>query len=89
MKNRGKGKIKASEFDKAFEGGSATKHLDLRTAKARHPIQRINIDIPREILEKVDREASRVGVPRTSLLKLWIAKDADQLAGSDKQPGNI
>ena len=73
-------KIKASEFDQAFEEGSVEKHLDLKTAKVQSPIHRINIDIPQEILDKVDREAARVGVPRTSLLKVWIAEHADRLA---------
>lgn len=72
-------KITASEFDRAFEDGSVAEHLDLKTAKVDYPVQRINIDIPREILEKVDREAARMGVPRTSLLKVWIAEHADRL----------
>ena len=74
-------KIKANEFDRAFEEGSVAQYLDLKTAKAQYPIQRINIDIPDAILEKVDKEATRVGVPRASLLKLWIAERVDRMAG--------
>lgn len=74
-------KIKASDFDQAFEKGDIVEHLDLKSAKVDYPIQRINIDIPQEILEKVDREATRVGVARTSLLKLWIAERVDRMAG--------
>lgn len=74
-------KISAKEFDELFDrGGDVTPYLDLKKAKFQSPIQRINIDIPQEILQKVDREAERVGVPRTSLLKLWIAQHADRLA---------
>ena len=76
-----KKKIKASEFDRAFEKGSIVRYLDLKTAKAHYPIQRVNIDIPEEILEKVDKEATRVGVPRSSFLKLWIAERIDRMAG--------
>ena len=72
-------KLKASEFDTAFEKGDVMEHLDLETIKVRHPVQRINIDIPEIILHQVDLEASRIGVPRTSLLKLWIAEKTDQL----------
>ena len=72
-------KIKANEFDKAFEEGDINEYLDLKSAKAQHPIQRINIDMPRKILEKVDHEASRMGVPRTSLIKMWIAEHTDRL----------
>lgn len=81
MKTRKKAKIKSEEFDKTFETEDVSKHLDLKSAKVRYPIQRINIDIPQEMLEKVDHEAARVGVPRTSLIKLWIAKQVDELAG--------
>ena len=80
MKKRTK-KIKAREFDHAFDEGNAVEHLDLKTAKAHSAVHRINIDIPAEILEKVDREAQRVGIPRTSLLKVWIVEHLDRLAG--------
>lgn len=74
-------KIKASEFDRVFEEGeNVVGYLDLKTAKAHYPVQRINIDIPRDVLKKVDQEAARMGVPRTSLLKIWIAQHADRLA---------
>ena len=81
MSISGKKKLKASEFDQAFEKGEVTEHLDLKTVKVRDAVQRINVDIPKEILEKVDQEATRIGVPRTSLLKLWIAERIDRLPG--------
>ncbi len=72
--------IKAEDFDKAFDkGGDVSKYLDLRSAKAHYPVQRINIDIPKEMLEKADREAARIGVTRTSLFKMWIAEHLDQV----------
>lgn len=77
-----KKKIKASDFDRKFDKGEdITKYLDLKSAKVSYPVQRINIDIPHEILEKVDREAARIGVPRTSLIKLWISERIDRMAG--------
>lgn len=53
---------------------SIMKLSDLRTAKVRQPTHRINVDIPKGLLDRVDREAERVGVPRTSLIKIWIAE---------------
>jgi hypothetical protein len=82
LKGKEKKKIKASELDEAFEKGSIIEHLNLKSAKVDYPVQRINIDVPVEILEKVDREAARVGVPRTSLIKVWIAEHADHLAAN-------
>lgn len=43
--NTKKRKIKASRFDKVFDKGDVTKHLDLRTAKAYRSIKRIQIGI--------------------------------------------
>jgi len=81
-KSKNKKWIKAKDFDRAFDQGhDVTQYLDLESAKVRYPVQRINIDIPQKIVEKVDQEASRIGVPRTSLLKLWIAERIDRLAG--------
>ena len=72
--------LKAEVFDKAFDaGGNVTKHLDMKSAKVNHPIQRINLDMPKELLEKADLEAARVGVTRTALFKIWIAEHLDHL----------
>ncbi|MBI3616129.1 MAG: CopG family transcriptional regulator [Candidatus Omnitrophica bacterium] len=72
--------VTAEKFDKAFEEGKdLTPYLDLHSAKAQHPTQRINVDVPKDLLEKVDREAARIGVPRTSLIKIWIAEKLDFL----------
>lgn len=71
---------KAEAFDSAFDKGQdITKHLDMKSAKVNHPIQRINLDMPRELLQKADMEASRIGVTRTSLFKMWIAEHLDHL----------
>lgn len=74
-----KKKIKAREFDDAFEKGDVTEFLDLKKIKAHHPVQRINVDIPQEMLRNVDEEAARIGVPRTSLIKMWISERLDRL----------
>ena len=77
-----KKKITGAELDQIFDdGGDIMPYMDMKTLKVDYPIQRINVDIPREILNKVDREATRVGVTRTSLIKLWIAERVDRLAG--------
>lgn len=75
--------IPAKEFDQAFEEGKdMTPYLDLQSVKARHPTQRVNVDIPKDLLEKVDQEAERIGVPRTSLIKIWIAEKLDRLGAA-------
>jgi hypothetical protein len=68
--------MKAKEFDKKFdEGEDVTQHLDL--SKARRPIQeqkRVNVDFPLWMIQQLDKEAKRLGVPRQSIIKLWVAE---------------
>jgi hypothetical protein len=74
-------KIKASRFDRAFdEGKDVSRYLDV--AKARRPgleQRRVNVDFPVWMIESLDREAARLGVPRQSLVKVWIAERLEQL----------
>jgi len=68
--------MKAKDFDKKFEAGEdITAHLDL--SQARRPEQdskRVNIDFPVWVVQKVDKEARRLGVSRQALLKVWVAE---------------
>lgn len=66
-------KIKAADFDHAFEQGDVKKYLDLTSVKVHYPTQRITIDFPKIILEELDIEAAKIGVTRTSLIKIWVA----------------
>ncbi len=68
--------MKASEFDTLFDAGNnITKYLDL--SKAKRPEQqqkRVHVDFPLWMIHLLDKEARRVGVPRQSIIKLWIAE---------------
>jgi hypothetical protein len=68
--------MKAREFDKRFdEGEDVSKYLDV--AKARRPGQeqkRVNVDFPLWMVSLLDKEAKRLGVPRQSIIKVWIAE---------------
>ena len=68
-------KVKAADFDSLFEhGDNITEHLDLTSVKAHYPTQRITIDSPKIILDELDIEAAKIGVRRTSLIKIWVAE---------------
>ena len=73
--------IKSEDFDAAFDRGEdLTPHLRLGSTKVqKSAIQRINLDMPKNLLERADKEADRIGVTRTSLFKLWIAERLDNL----------
>nr|WP_281720211.1 CopG family transcriptional regulator [Nitrosomonas nitrosa] len=54
-------------------------------AKARRPLQkqrRVNVDFPDWMIESLDKEASRLGVTRQSIIKVWLAERLEQLASS-------
>ena len=75
LKNKAsKAKVTAAEFDRAFEQGEEFEALDLQSVKVHSPMQRINLDIPKQVLHQIDNEANRIGVPRTSVIKLWISE---------------
>lgn len=71
--------MKAKDFDKKFEAGKdITEHLDL--SKVRRPeqeLKRVNIDFPLWVIQKVDKEAKRLGVTRQSLLKVWVVEKVE------------
>lgn len=68
--------MQADDFDRKFDADEdVTSHLEL--SKARRPEQeqkRVNIDFPIWMIHSLDREAKRLGVPRQSLIKVWIAE---------------
>jgi hypothetical protein len=68
--------MKASTFDKKFDQGEdITKYLDLSmAAKPGQEQKRVNVDFPAWMIHRLDREAKRLGVPRQSLIKIWIAE---------------
>ena len=68
--------MKAKEFDKRFdEGEDVSRYLDV--SKARRLVQeqkRVNVDFPVWMIQLLDREARRLGVPRQSIIKVWVAE---------------
>jgi hypothetical protein len=74
--------MKAREFDKKFdEGGDISQHLD--KSKARRPGQeqkRVNVDFPLWMIQLLDKEARRLGVPRQSIIKVWVADRLEKVS---------
>ncbi len=69
-------KVKARDFDKKFEeGADISKHLDLKKARRpEHEQKRVNVDFPVWMIQLLDKEAKRLGVPRQSIIKVWVAE---------------
>ena len=68
--------MKAKEIEKRFDKGEdISKRLDL--SNARRPEQeqrRVNVDFPLWMIQLLDKEAKRLGVPRQSIIKVWLAE---------------
>ena len=68
--------MKAKELDKLFDaGGDISKYLDLARAKrVNEAPKRVNVDFPAWMIHSLDKEASRLGVTRQSIIKVWISE---------------
>ncbi|WP_211224281.1 type II toxin-antitoxin system BrnA family antitoxin [Oceanospirillum maris] len=78
--------MKAHEFDAKFESDDDILG-DLDLSQAKRPMQkqkRVNVDFPAWMLESLDKEASRVGVTRQSIIKIWLAERLETVAHHHK-----
>jgi hypothetical protein len=68
--------MKAKDLDRKFDAGEdISEYLDL--SQATRPGQeqkRVNVDFPVWMIQSLDKEARRLGVPRQSIIKVWIAE---------------
>ena len=69
--------MKAEEFEKKFDEAKEDLLEDLELSTARRvnlEQKRINVDFPNWIVEAVDREATRIGVTRQSIIKMRLVE---------------
>ena len=73
--------MKAKEFDDKFDNDEdISRYLDYSKAKRPGREQkRVNVDFPVWMIQSLDREAARLGVPRQSVIKVWIADRLDHI----------
>ncbi|MGH8182633.1 MAG: type II toxin-antitoxin system BrnA family antitoxin [Rhodanobacteraceae bacterium] len=72
--------MKAKAFDRKFESG-ADIITDLDLARARRPLlaqKRVNVDFPNWMIDRLDKEARRLGVTRQSVIKVWLSERLEQ-----------
>ena len=76
--------MKAKDFEQQFdEGVDLTASLDL--SKSRRVLQaqkRVNVDFPTWMIDSLDREASKLGVTRQSVIKVWLAERLEESASN-------
>lgn len=68
--------MKAKDLDKKFDAGEdISKYLDLsRARRVNETPKRVNVDFPAWMIHSLDKEASRLGVTRQSIIKVWISE---------------
>ena len=69
--------MKAKDLDKIFDDGDVDIQNFTDLSKAFRPGQkqkRVNVDFPEWMIQSLDKESNRLGVPRQSLIKVWIAE---------------
>ncbi|MEE8367014.1 MAG: CopG family transcriptional regulator, partial [Thermoanaerobaculia bacterium] len=80
----------AKDFDKKIDDNKVEiiEDLDLSTTKRVNQTQkRVNVDFPIWVVDCLDKEASRVGVTRQSIIKLWLVERLEERAASKTLQG--
>ncbi|MBK7673228.1 MAG: CopG family transcriptional regulator [bacterium] len=72
----------ADEFDQKFDDGEdVSEYLDdTRARRLNLESRRVNVDFPAWMVHELDREASRIGVTRQSIIKMWLAERLAKIA---------
>ena len=79
--------MKAKSLDKKFDDNQSdiVDELDLSIIKRPNQTQkRVNVDFPTWMIESLDKEASRLGVTRQSIIKVWLAERLAQSTSNKK-----
>jgi hypothetical protein len=75
--------MKAEQFDQKFDSNDEDITDDLDLSSVTRPNQsqkRINVDFPSWVIDSLDKEASRIGVTRQSIIKVWLVERLEQQA---------
>ncbi len=80
--------MNSSELDQRFDDGeSVLEALDLAAARRpRLEQKRVNVDFPLWMVEQLDQEASRLGVTRQSIIKVWLAERLEHRREASQTP---
>jgi hypothetical protein len=75
--------ISAEQFDAMFDQGvDITEYLELdKTDRPGLKQRRVSVDFPAWMVQELDREASRLGITRQSVIKFWISEKLHPSAG--------
>ncbi len=76
--------ISAEEFERRFDDGEdMTPYLDLASAVTVNPqkeMRKVNVDMPSWMIDKLDREANRLGINRQAVIKTMLDRELAAIA---------
>jgi hypothetical protein len=77
-KSNNKKKLSAKEFDEKFDDNiDVSEYLNFEEAVV---VKRINLDLPKWLLDALDREALRLNVSRQAIIKMWLSDRINKVA---------
>jgi hypothetical protein len=77
--------MKTEEFDQKFDANENDILDDLDPSTVSRPNQtqkRVNVDLPNWVVDSLDKEASRVGATRQSIIKIWLVERLEKQAAN-------
>ena len=73
--------VNASKIDELFDAGEdVLGFFDLSKANVKQrdtTIRRVNVDMPKWMIDELDQEAERIAISRQALIKTWLAERLD------------
>ena len=68
-------KTTSANLEARFDAGeNVLDYFDAKkSVRCNHRKDRVNLDLPRWMIEKIDRLAGRNGIPRQSQIKAWLS----------------
>lgn len=78
-KSRGqRGKMSADQIARRADRGEDISRFFTNTGRIMAPIQRVNVDFTREMLDELDEEARRLNVSRQAVIKTFVREGLDK-----------
>jgi hypothetical protein len=70
--------ITAEEFDRKVDAGEdVLEYLDLsKVTRPGHELLKVQLELPFDLLQKIEREAAKRGMTREALMTVWLGEKA-------------
>jgi hypothetical protein len=65
--------ISAEEFDRRFDDGEDMADFIIQESASK----KVLVDFPVKFLAELDKEAAKIGIARTALIKVWLKEKLD------------